>query len=75
MIFGWWSMLLLPLTLVVFAFLRRWQARHVFRTLDIHPEPDRSGFLGYVFAFQVLASAAALRGYGQFIVGSTRRWK
>ncbi len=75
LLFGWWSMLLLPITLAVFGFLGRWQARHVFRTLDIHPQSDKRGFLGYLFAYQVLTSAAALRGYGQYIVGSGRRWK
>jgi biofilm PGA synthesis N-glycosyltransferase PgaC len=75
LIFGWWSMLLLPITLAVFGFLQRWQARHVFRTLDIHPQPDKKGFLGYLFVYQVLTSAAALRGYGQYLVGSGRHWK
>ena len=75
LIFGWWSMLLLPITLAVFGFLQRWQARHVFRTLDIHPESDKRGFVGYLFAYQVLTSAAALRGYGQYLAGSGRRWK
>jgi hypothetical protein len=75
LIFGWWSMLLLPVTLVIFGFMQRWHARHVFRTLDIHPQSDKRGFLGYLFAYQVLTSAAALRGYGQHIVGSSRRWK
>ena len=75
LIFGWWSMLLLPITLAVFGFLQRWQARHVFRTLDIRPRSDKRGFLGYLFAYQVLISAAALRGYGQYVVGSGRRWK
>ena len=75
LIFGWWSMLLLPITLAVFGFMQRWQARHVFRTLDIHPQSDKSGFVGYLLAYQVLTSAAALRGYGQYLVGSGRRWK
>ena len=75
LIVGWWSMLLLPITLVLFGFMQRWQARHVFRTLDIHPRPDKQGFLGYLFAYQVLTSAAALRGYGQYLVGSGRRWR
>jgi poly-beta-1,6-N-acetyl-D-glucosamine synthase len=75
LIFGWWSMLLLPITLAVFGFLQRWQARHVFRTLGIDPQPDKRGFLGYLFAYQVLTSAAALRGYGQYIAGSARRWR
>jgi poly-beta-1,6-N-acetyl-D-glucosamine synthase len=75
LIFGWWSMLLLPITLAVFGFMQRWQARHVFRTLDIHPQPDKRGFLGYLFAYQVLTSAAALRGYGQYLARSGRRWR
>jgi poly-beta-1,6-N-acetyl-D-glucosamine synthase len=75
LIFGWWSMLLLPITLTIFGLLERWQARHVFRTLDIHPGHDKRGFLGYLFAYQVLTSAAALRGYGQYLTGAGRRWK
>lgn len=75
LIFGWWSMLLFPITLAVFGFLQRWQARNVFRALDIHPEPDKRGFLGYLFAYQVLTSAAALRGYGQYLLGTGRRWR
>src|SRR4051812_31098019 len=75
LIFGWWSMLLLPITLVIFGFLQHWQARHVFRTLDIHPARDKRGFVAYLFAYQVLTSAAALRGYGQYALRSSRRWK
>ena len=75
LLFGWWSMLLVPITLAVFGFLQRWQARHVFRTLGIQPQSDKRGFLGYLVAYQALTSAAALRGYGQYLVGSGRRWK
>ncbi|HEY7197543.1 MAG TPA: glycosyltransferase [Gaiellaceae bacterium] len=75
LIFGWWSMLLLPITLVVFGLLRHWQERHVFRRLSIHPDPDRRGFFAFLFIYQVLTSAAALRGYGQYVLGSTRRWR
>jgi poly-beta-1,6-N-acetyl-D-glucosamine synthase len=75
LIVGWWSMLLLPMTLAVFGLMQRWQARHLFRTLDIHPQPDKGGFLGYLFAYQALTSAAALRGYGQYLAGSGRRWR
>jgi poly-beta-1,6-N-acetyl-D-glucosamine synthase len=75
LIFGWWSMLLLPITLAIFGFLRRWQERHVFRRLDIRVGKDVRGFVGYLFAYQVLTSAASLRGYAQFVSGRTRRWK
>ena len=55
--------------------MQRWQARHVFRTLDIHLQSDKRGFLGYLLAYQVLTSAAAPPGYGQYLVGSSRRWR
>jgi poly-beta-1,6-N-acetyl-D-glucosamine synthase len=73
-IVGWWSMLLLPITLAIYGLMRRWQERHVFRRLGIHPPTDRRGFLGYLLGYQVLVSAAALRGYGQYLLGSRRRW-
>ena len=75
LIVGWWSMLLLPITLAIFAFLRHWQDRHVFRRLGIHPARDIRGFSGYLFVYQVLTSAASLRGYGQYALGAGRRWK
>ena len=65
----------LPITLALFGSMQRWQARRVFRTLGISPGPDKRGFLGYLFGFRVLTSAAALRGYGQFLLGSGRRWQ
>jgi biofilm PGA synthesis N-glycosyltransferase PgaC len=75
LLFGWWSMLLIPMTLAIFGLLRRWQERHVFRRLDIRIGKDVRGFLGYLFAYQVLTSAASLRGYAQFLSGRARRWK
>jgi biofilm PGA synthesis N-glycosyltransferase PgaC len=75
LIVGWWSMLFVPVSLVIFGLLRRWQERHVFRRLGIRPEPDRRGFLGYLFAYQALVSAASLRGYAQYALGAGREWK
>ena len=60
---------------MLFGFLRWWQERHVFRVLGITHERDLRGFLGYLFVYQALTSAAALRGYAQFILGAGRRWK
>lgn len=75
LLFSWWSMLVIPITLVMYGLLRRWQDRNVFRRLDVRPEPDRRGFFGYLFFYQALNSLASLRGYGEHIVGATRRWK
>jgi poly-beta-1,6-N-acetyl-D-glucosamine synthase len=75
LIVGWWSILLLPLTLGIYGALRRWQERHVFRRLGIDTGHDARGFVAYLAVYQVLTSAAALHGYAQFVLGATRRWK
>jgi poly-beta-1,6-N-acetyl-D-glucosamine synthase len=75
LIVSWISMLVIPVTLALYALLRRWQERHVFRRLDVHPKHDARGFLGYLFAYQALTSSASLRGYAQYLVGTARRWK
>ncbi len=75
LIVGWWSILLLPITLAIFGFLRWWQERHVFRRLDIHPGRDARGFIGYLAVYPFLTSAAAIRGYGQYFIGANRRWR
>jgi poly-beta-1,6-N-acetyl-D-glucosamine synthase len=75
LIVGWWSILLLPITLAIFGFLRWWQERHIFRRLGIDAGHDARGFVGYLLVYQVLTSAASLRGYLQYAIGSGRRWK
>ena len=39
LLFSWWSMLVLPITLVIFGLLRRWQDRTSSAASDVHPEP------------------------------------
>jgi biofilm PGA synthesis N-glycosyltransferase PgaC len=75
LLFSWWSMLVLPITLVIYGLLRRWQERHVFRRLGFHPRHDVLGFFGYLFVYRALVSPAALRGYTEYLVGAPRRWK
>jgi poly-beta-1,6-N-acetyl-D-glucosamine synthase len=75
LLFSWWSMLVIPITLMVYGVLRRWQDHNVFRRLHVRPERDRRGFAGYLFSYQALTSAASLRGYAQQIRGAARRWK
>jgi biofilm PGA synthesis N-glycosyltransferase PgaC len=75
LIFSWWSMLVIPLTLLIYGLLRRWQERNVLRPLGVHPGRDRRGYLGYLFAYQALSSSASLRGYWQYVAGTARRWK
>jgi biofilm PGA synthesis N-glycosyltransferase PgaC len=75
LVVSWWSMILIPITLIIYGLMRRWQERHVFRRLRVHPAHDIRGFYGYLFLYQALTSAASLRGYAQYLTGATRRWK
>jgi poly-beta-1,6-N-acetyl-D-glucosamine synthase len=75
LLFSWWSMLLLPVTLVIYGLLRRWQERHVFRRLGVRVGHDASGFCAYLFAYRALTSTASLRGYLQYLTAAPRRWK
>jgi biofilm PGA synthesis N-glycosyltransferase PgaC len=75
LLFSWWSMLMLPITLVIYGLLRRWQERHVFRRLGFHPRHDGLGFCAYLFGYRALVSPAALRGYTEYLAGAPRRWK
>jgi biofilm PGA synthesis N-glycosyltransferase PgaC len=75
LLFSWWSMLVIPVTLLIYGLLRRWQDRNVFRCLHVEPEPDRRGFFAYLLGYQALTSAAALRGYAQYATGAGRRWR
>jgi biofilm PGA synthesis N-glycosyltransferase PgaC len=75
LIFSWWSMLVIPITLLIYGLLRRWQERHVFRRLGVRHAADARGFLSYLLLYQTLISAAALRGYAQFFTGAARRWR
>jgi biofilm PGA synthesis N-glycosyltransferase PgaC len=74
-IFGWWSMLLLPLTVVIFGFLRWGQNRYVFRHLEIQRARNGRGFWAYLLVYQVFCSWASLRGYRQFLLGGARKWR
>jgi poly-beta-1,6-N-acetyl-D-glucosamine synthase len=75
LIFGWWSILIFPLTFAIFGSMRLWQTHKVFRRLEFRAQSDTRGFLGYLFAYQVLTSAASLRGYWQFFRGTKRTWR
>src|SRR4051812_11863142 len=75
LIFSWWSMLVIPITLAVYGLMRHWQDRTVFRALGVRPEPDRRGFWCYLFLYQALTSTASLIGYVQQLRGTARRWK
>lgn len=72
---GPYTVLVLPLTLLVNGLLYRVQRRGVFDRLGLRVRRNRWGFLFYVLIYQMVMSPVAVYGYGQELLGLRRRWK
>ena len=70
-----WTLLVLPVTLVVYGALRRYQQRRVFGPLRLRVRHNRLGYIAFLLCYQVLCSIASLTGYAQELAGSRRHWK
>jgi poly-beta-1,6-N-acetyl-D-glucosamine synthase len=70
-----WTLTVLPVTLLVYGSLRRYQSRAVFAPLGLRVRRNRVGYLAFLLLYQVLCSTASLVGYAQFLAGTRRRWK
>lgn len=70
-----WTLLVLPITVLMYGGLRRYQHRHVFGPLGLNVRKNRLGYLAFLLAYQALCSVASLIGYGQELAGTRRRWK
>lgn len=74
-IVGAWTLAVLPITLLVYGGLRRYQARKVFLPLQLNVRRNRLGYVAFILLYQLLCSAASLTGYAQELAGTRRRWK
>ncbi len=70
-----WTLIVLPVTLLVYGGLR-WHQRHdVFAPLGLRVRKNRVGYLAFLLGYQALCSVASIAGYAQEIRRSRRRWK
>jgi biofilm PGA synthesis N-glycosyltransferase PgaC len=74
-IVGTWTLAVLPITLLVYGGLRRYQRRRIFAPLRLNVRHNRLGYLVFILCYQLLCSLASLAGYAQEIAGARRRWK
>lgn len=74
-IVGPWTVLVLPLTMLVNVVLYRFQKRHVFDPLGLRVRSNAVGFAAYVLLYQAVMSPVAVIGYVQELTGAARRWK
>jgi len=75
LIVGAWTLLVLPITVLVYGGLRRYQHRKVFGPLQLEVRRNRIGYLAFILGYQLLCSTASLTGYLQELAGTHRRWK
>jgi biofilm PGA synthesis N-glycosyltransferase PgaC len=72
---GPYTVLVLPLTLLTNLLLYSYQRRRVFAPLRLHVRSNRSGYLLYILAYQMIMSPVSVLGYAQELLGLRRRWK
>lgn len=70
-----WTLLVLPLTAIMYGTLRHYQSSRVFGPLGLQVRRNRLGYVAFLLAYQALCSTASLVGYAQFLTARTRRWK
>jgi len=75
LIVSMWTLAVLPVTMLIYGGLRRYQSRNVFTPLDLRVRRNRFGYVAFLLGYQVLCSTASLVGYAQWVAGSRRRWK
>lgn len=74
-IVGPMMLLVMPLTLISFYILYRYQANVVFKTLELNVRKNFIGFTLFILFYQMLMSPVSLYGYLQELIGSKRVWK
>ena len=65
----------MPLTLVLYATLYRFQNRGVLRPLGLVPRRDKRSMVLFLIAYQALMSGMSVIGYGQEVFRLRRSWK
>jgi biofilm PGA synthesis N-glycosyltransferase PgaC len=74
LIVGMWTLLVLPITVLVYGGLRRYQHQKVFGQLQLEVRRNRLGYLSSSWATSCCARRV-VTGYMQELAGTHRRWK
>jgi len=70
-----WTLLVLPITFVVYGALRRFQSTRVFKPLGLHVRHNRLGYVAFLLCYQAICSTASIVGYSQELTRRRRVWK
>lgn len=74
-IVGPMTLLVLPLTLISYSLLYRYQVKFVFKPLNLRVRKNYVGFIFFILGYQMIMSPISLYGYIQEFFKFKRRWK
>ncbi len=74
-IVGLWTLMVLPVTMLIYGTLAYHQYHRVAKPLGLQTGLHWYGLLAFVLFYQLIMSPVALAGYVQEIIGLRRRWK
>jgi biofilm PGA synthesis N-glycosyltransferase PgaC len=74
-IVGLWTLLVFPVTLLIYASLAHFQNRHVVKPLNLDIRHSWFGLVTFLLVFQLVMSPVSIWGYLQEIFGMRRRWR
>jgi poly-beta-1,6-N-acetyl-D-glucosamine synthase len=74
-IVGPMTVAVIPMTLLLYWILYRYQHRHVLAPLGLRPRRDKRGLLLFLLGYQLLMSTMSVLGYGQELLRLRRSWK
>lgn len=69
------TVVVIPMTFLLYWILYRYQHRHVLAPLGLRPRRDKRGLLLFLLAYQLLMSTVSVLGYGQELFRLRRSWK
>jgi biofilm PGA synthesis N-glycosyltransferase PgaC len=74
-IIGLWTIMVFPITFLMYGILRHYQSSRVFGPLGLSVRKNRIGYIAFLFTYQAFCSTASLFGYVQFFTNRARVWK
>jgi len=75
LIVGYMTLVLLPITVLMFAIMYRIEYKQVFKPLGLKVRKHYCGLAAYILYYSVILSPICIYGYWQELIGSKRKWK
>lgn len=75
LIVGLTTLLMFPITIILFGFMFMVEYKHVFKQMGLKVRKHYGGLVAYVLFYSIILSPVCIYGYLQEFIGSKRKWK